>query len=437
MSSLPQVAEAIHAVLTDVPEALARATGFCVRRSKFTGAAFVETLVLGWWQEPAATLSELSQTAAVRGYAISPQGLDQRFGPAGAALLRDRLEAAVAAAIAAAPAAGPLLARFPAVLLLDSTTVALPDALATLWPGCGGRLDHGGRAGLKATVRLDLVTGALEGPALDAARTQDRATALQRAPVPAGALRIADRGYWSLGVLAEIAAQGAYFLTRYQRQTAVALDGVWLDLPAWLAARTDAVLDLAVELGKTARLPARLLALRVPQGVADERRRKANAEAKREGEAPPPAELANWTLLVTNAAGDLLSAAETAVLARMRWQIELLFKLWKDEAKLDESRSADPDRVLCEVYAKLLVVVLQHWVLLVGGWTPGDRSLVRAIRPVRAAGLPIALALADVAALTATLTALLPAFAAGGRVAKRRKRPNAAQLLADPGLAYA
>ena len=79
MSSLPQVAEAIHAVLTDVPEAVARGTGFCQRRSKVGAATFVQTTVLGWWQHPEATLTQLTQTAAVRGTAVSPQGLDQRF----------------------------------------------------------------------------------------------------------------------------------------------------------------------------------------------------------------------------------------------------------------------------------------------------------------------------------------------------------------------
>jgi hypothetical protein len=198
MSSLPQVADAIHAVLTEIPEAVARSTGYCQRQSKLTAPDFVQTTVLGWWQHPDATLAQLSQTAALLGTTISPQGLDQRFTAASAALLRERVEAAVAQVIAAEPAAA-LLARFRAVYLVDSSTVTLPDTLATIWPGCGGRVATGTQAALKLTVRLDALTGRLDGPELGAGRTQDRATALQHAPVPAGALRIADQGYWSLG----------------------------------------------------------------------------------------------------------------------------------------------------------------------------------------------------------------------------------------------
>jgi hypothetical protein len=434
MSSLPRVAEAIQSVLTGVPEAVARSTGYCVRRSKLSADAFVQTTVLGWWQHPEATLTQLSQTAALRGTPISPQGLDHRFTLASAALLRERVETAVAQVITAEPVATALLQRFSAVYLLDSTTVTLPDALAAIWPGCGGRVATGAQAALKLTVRLDALTGRLDGPDLHAGRTQDRAAALQHAPVPPGALRIADQGFWSLGVLERIAGAGGFFLGRYHRQTQVALDGVWLDLPRWLAAQTAPELDLGVTLGKAARLSVRLLAIRVPQDVADERRRRQRAEAKREGTALPPPTLADWTLLVTNAPPALLSLPEARVLARLRWQIELLFKLWKSHGKLATSRSAKPERILCEVYAKLLAVVLQHWVLLVACWAIADRSLVRVVKPIRDLALLILLTLADPGTLAPVLGRVLPRGVTAARTDKRRRRPSACQLLADPDL---
>jgi hypothetical protein len=431
MSSLPHVAETIHTVLAAIPDDVARATGYCVRQSKLTAATFVQTTVLGWWQHPDATLTQLSQTAAVLGTSISPQGLDQRFTPASAALLRERLETAVAQVITAEPVATAVLRRFTGVYLLDSTTVALPDALATVWSGCGG---DGPAAALKLTVRLDALTGQLAGPELSAGRTQDRATELQHAPLPAGSLRIADQGFWSLAVLAEIAAADGFFLTRHHRQTHLLLDGVPLDLPRWLADQTAPTLDLAVTLGKAAGLPVRLLAIRVPQEVADARRRRQREDARRKGTTRPPAALADWTLLVTNAPVDRLALTEAQVLLRLRWQIELLFKLWKSHAKLADSRSVNPDRILCECYAKLLAVMLQHWVLLVACWAIVDRSLVRVAAAVRDVVLLIALTVTDPARLSAALARVLPALVPAGRIDKRRTRPSTFQLLADPAL---
>jgi len=79
MSSLAQVAHALQHVLTEVPEALARTSGFCQRQSKLTATAFVQTTVLGWLAHPTGTLQRLTQRAADLGVRISPQGLAQRF----------------------------------------------------------------------------------------------------------------------------------------------------------------------------------------------------------------------------------------------------------------------------------------------------------------------------------------------------------------------
>ena len=295
------------------------------------------------------------------------------------------LAAAIEQMIAAEAVAVPLLQRFAGVYVLDRSTIALPDGLAAVWHGCGGRVAQGTAAALKLTVRLDLSTGRLDGPVVTAGRTQDRSSALQHAPLPPGTLRLADLGFWSLDVFRRIAADGAFWLSRLNLQVVVfAADGPRLDLPAWLG-RQGAQVDVPVTLGVAARLPGRLLGVRVPPAVAAERRRKLRAAAKREGQTPPAARLAlaDWTLLVTNVPADQLSVAEALVLARARWQIELLFKLWKSHGHIDESRSADTWRVLCEVYAKLIAMVVQHWILLVGCWVFADRSLTEAAKTVR------------------------------------------------------
>ena len=66
-----------------------------------------------------------------------------------------------------------------------------------------------------------------------------------------------------------------------------------------------------------------------------------------------------------------------------RWQIELLFKLWKQHALVDEWTGTKPWRILCEVYAKLLAMVVQHWVLLLACWDDPHRSLSGAAEVLR------------------------------------------------------
>jgi hypothetical protein len=437
MTTVPQLAQTLQTVFTTTADVAARTTGFVQRRSKLSGAAFVQALVFGWLANPHASLAALAQAAAVAGVVISPQGLDQRCTEAAAAFLEEVLSAAVQAVIAAEPVAIPLLQRFSAVVLLDCSTVVLPDALGLWWPGCGGASGQHTQAALKLGVRFDLCSGALRGPLLTDGRTHESTTPIQSAPLPAGALRLADLGFFDLAALAQLGAAHGYWLSRLHFTTAVhdAQGRRWavLDL---LAAQGRSVVDLPVALGAQQRLAARLLALRVPQEVADQRRRRLRATARKRGRTPSAALLAwcDWTLLVTNVPPDLLSLREALVLARARWQVELLFKLWKSHGHIDESRSGKPWRVLCEVYAKLLAMVVQHWLLLTGCWAYPDRSLVKAAQTVRLHALHLASALACALALQDVITLIHRCLAAGCRLNRRKKKPNTYQLLLDPTL---
>jgi hypothetical protein len=436
VSSLAQVAAALQFVLTGVADGAAREAKFVHRVRKWTGALFAQTLVLGWLGNPSASLSELTQVAAKLGVAVSPQSLAQRFTEQAATLLERVLTAAIEQVIAADPVAIPLLRRFTGVYVLDSSTIALPDGLAEQWQGCGGRVAQGGQAALKTTVSLELCQGRLDGPVVTAGRTQDRASPLQHATVPTGAVRLADLGFWSLEVFRRIAVGGGYWLSRLNLQVVVATaDGARLDLPTWLP-KQEARVDLPVRIGAGARLEGRLLGVRVPQAVADERRRKLHAAAQREGKTPPAARLAlaDWTLLVTNVPAAKLSVAEALVLARARWQIELLFKLWKSHGKVDESRSRDKWRVLCEVYAKLTAMVVQHWILLVGCWVFADRSLTEAAKTVRREATCLVGAIRSHARLVEALSAVRRCLAAGCQIDRRTRKPSTFQLLTDPAL---
>jgi hypothetical protein len=236
MTTIPQLARAMSHVLNSVPNEVARQTGFAKRQSKLTGAAFVQTLVFGWQANPASTLSNLAHAAATIGVSVTPQALDQRFTEGAAMLLRQVLEAAVGTAISSAhPLSVPLLGRFNGVYLLDSTTIALPEPLQQLWSGCGG---DGAKAALKLQVRVNLCGGELAGPLLQSGRTHDRATPLrmQGSDLPAGALRLADLGYFKLDTLRALDEGGIYWLTRLQSGTRLYdLQGNPLDLAEWLS----------------------------------------------------------------------------------------------------------------------------------------------------------------------------------------------------------
>jgi hypothetical protein len=432
---LAQVAAAMQVVLTDHAERIAREVGCCQRASPLAGAGLVQTLVLGFLAHPEATLEDLAQVAGLGGRPVSPQALDQRFGPATARCLEQLLAEAARQAVAANPVAVAALQKFTAVFVQDSTTVTLPDALQEHWRGCDTGTGRGGCAAVKFQIRFDLLRGSLTGLVVEQGRDNDHATRLQTQDLEPATLHLRDLGYFDLDVLAAIAQAGAFFLTRWQDGTALFLDdGHRLDLAAFLAEQTGTEVDLAVTLGVRHRLIGRLVAVRVPAAVAQRRRRKLRAKARKKGYQPSRDKLAlcDWNIYLTNVPVERLSVSEVLALGRARWQVELLFKQWKSDGRLAQSRSRKPWRVVCEVFAKMLALVVQHWVLLVCCWGRAERSLRKAAKAVRRQAGMLAATLVNRTMLTGVLATIARSIARCARIERRVKHPSAFQVLQDP-----
>ena len=117
------------------------------------------------------------------------------------------------------------------------------------------------------------------------------------------------------------------------------------------------------------------------------------------------------------------------VVLRLRWQIELLFKLWKSHGHLDEWRTVNPARILCEVYAKLLALVLQQWMIVAGGWGDPEPSLFKAAQVVRSYAAELASAYGHEGQFVTVLQTMARVLKRTARMNKRRTTPTTAQRL--------
>ena len=434
MATVPQVARALQTVLTTTAETVARTSGFIQRQRQLTGASFVQGLVFGWLAHPAATYDQLAQAVTRAGTPISPQGVEQRFTPAAAHLLQDVLAAATETVIRADVLASSLVQRFAGVWLLDTSIIPLPQALADQWPGSGKSEGQGRAAAIKLHTCLDLLSGALRGPLLGAGRPHDKRSPLQTEVPPAGTLRLTDLGFYALHVLRSLSQAQSFWLCRAQVQTTVwTADGRRWTLVELLKAQRGNVVDLSVSLGASERLPARLIAFRLDGQAAARRRRKVHYIARRKAHPASPERLAlcSWDVLVTNVPTEMLTAEEARVLGRARWQIELLFKLWKSEGQLDASRSHKPYRILGELYAKLIGLVIQHWCTVLGCWSCLERSMTKAGRVVREYALALARSMDHPRRLREVLHDLVADLQVSCRVNTRKTHPNHGQLIQE------
>ena len=162
-----------------------------------------------------------------------------------------------------------------------------------------------------------------------------------------------------------------------------------------------------------------------------QRRRQLKDQARKKQRQPSKARLArcDWTIYVTNAPTTLLRGDEALILARARWQIELLCKLWKPHGGIDRWRSENPWRILCEVYAKLVAMVILHWTLLTAVWVHPDRSLVKAAATVRSYAVMLAGAMRGLLSVVVVIEQIGLCLSVGCRIGRRRQHPTTWQLL--------
>ena len=178
------------------------------------------------------------------------------------------------------------------------------------------------------------------------------------------------------------------------------------------------------------RVPARLILQRVPEEVAEQRRQRVRAEARDHGREPSEEALylAGWLIVVTNVPRRLLNLAETLVVLTVRWQIELLFKLWKEDGQIDVWRSQKRWRILCELYAKLAAMVIQHWLIELGCWHDAQRSLVKAAQVVRREADQLMVALHE-GRVEHVVRQIIRCMRSGCRIEKRQQFPSTVQRL--------
>jgi hypothetical protein len=423
----------LQLLFTVKAEELGRETQFIRRQRKLTAAACAQTLVFHWMGDGKATLESMAEELEV-----SPQALQQHLGPQAQAWLRALLAEALRRALRPRPESLGLLDRFTAVQLEDTTVIPLPPALAAEFPGCGGGSGADeGAAALKVRVRWDVRSGALLELSVHSGRTSDQALAAGAADVPEGGLHLADQGFFNTERWRAFSPR-QFWISRVPAGTLVRVQGAWQTLAVLLAGASGDVFDGPVGLVEKTNLPCRLVARRCPPEVVNRRRQQLRDYTRsKKGREPSAAQLqlCEWVTFATNVPAQQLSAKEVWVVYRCRWQIELLFKRAKQRAGWGFSWGGRGARILVELYAKLLGLVVLHWGTLLGGSPLSGRSGWKRLRVVQGfAGRLLDSLSQGAAAVQEVLAKLARRLARIRPQAKSRKKPSTRQLLLHPEL---
>jgi hypothetical protein len=420
----------------------ARRTKFVQRNSSLNGFIFLQAAIFAFIDDPEANLDDLAQACADLGVEISVQGIDQRLNPYTLEFLKEMLSRAMEQFKSNSPLPLPILQQFSAINLVDSTVLGLPDNMAVEFPGCGG---DGPQASLKVQLKFEFLHGNLSQIVLQAGKEPDQNFEAYLEEIQAGSLNINDLGYFVLANLKTIAEEKeAYYISRYLFGTTLLTPGEEpLNLGAMLKKASRQPFEMDILLGAEKKLPCRLICIPLPQEVADRRRQKAKENARRKGKTLSKAYLAllDWLIFVTNVPAVMLSIEQVALLYRVRWQIELVFKLWKSYCRLDHIQGLRRERILFELYAKMIGIILTQFLLAPlrmpqGAWANREISSFKVREIFQRFALELMCSLRILDDLCAVLTKIFKRIERFGFKQKRIKQPNVCHALALASVFY-
>lgn len=225
---------------------------------------------------------------------------------------------------------------FKRIIVEDSSQLALHPHNAEEFPGHGNHL--GATAGCKIDICFDLLSGKTLCNSLHCATTQDKTIGVDLLDIiEKDDLILRDMGYFSIETFATIEQKNAYWLSRLPRSVS-ATTPAGPPLETLLQQADQDTLDIAIDIGKTAKHSARLIAKRCTIEESRKRRRELRKAYKSNGKTPTKAQLSrcDWHLMVTNISQEMQSSTEIHKLYQQRWQIEIAFRGWKKSHKLAE-----------------------------------------------------------------------------------------------------
>jgi hypothetical protein len=352
--TISNLVKKISGFFSDTLEALGSRTKFIQRDSKLTASGFVETLLTSCLSGDF-TYEEQCRLLSKKKIVISKQGLQQRFNKKAGDFLSALVGEAMTQFKSDEEHVFKLLKPFSGVKIQDSSGIELPSSLAPFFKGHGGGASD---SSLKLQVLYDELNSSIDKLSITDGRRNDQSFTEHLTMIQPKALYLKDLGYFKIASFKKIHEGKAYFLSRYLPQTLL-FDENKEPFDLLKALRdTQVWFEKKVYLGKEKQLLVRLVAQRLDEETHKKRLKNIRKSYRRKTPSQLILELAGWSIYVTNISPKLLTKEQLHYIYVLRWQIELLFKLCKGYVQLDKIKGRSPYRVLCELYAKIIVLII-------------------------------------------------------------------------------
>jgi hypothetical protein len=341
---------------------------FYTRSSKFLPIQFFDILLYNAAQSGQCSLSQSSNEIFDSfGITISKQAYDERFDDTAVAFVKSIFEEQLQKQIAGIVHPN-FLKKFTRVRIKDGTRFDLPKRLKDHFKGFGGK--NASEAGVCIQFEFDLKTGSiLEIELTDANKPDNKDVSIKAENIKKGELVIRDLGYFMLDAVEKIIKKEAYIISRLNAKAKVyEPNGEEISFEKvyqWMSENKITHFEKSVLIGQKCKIPIRLILNIVPEDEYKKRMRKIESYNKKKGHQTTLdyKSRARFNLFITNIESEDLPSEEVYTLYKLRWQIELIFKIWKSIYGIDKVQPMKYQRFICTLYAKLLLLQINNQII--------------------------------------------------------------------------
>jgi hypothetical protein len=344
---------------------IAREVGFIQRERKISGYKFLQLMLFDYFNAKESSLNDLSNKLSFNyGVSITKQGIDGHFTDNAVIFFKKVLEKVISKTQISE--SDSLLMSYDKVRIKDSTSFKLPDNMNDTYAGIGSCVN----SIIRIQFEYDVKRAEIIDLSLHEFKDQDSNNADEtKHNIRVNELIIRDLGYIKISVLRHIDNIGAFYLNRLHSGTNIyeLINGKYVKICIFTLIKNMKkngldIIEKEVYIGRDEKFKTRIIFNLLPLKCYEQRLRDMNKKAKKKGVtiSREHKEKMALNIFITNTDIPLKSIRK---LYSIRWQIELIFKIWKSVLKIDNVKKMKIQRFESFLYSKLIWITI-NWKII-------------------------------------------------------------------------
>ncbi len=272
--------------------------------------------------------------------------------------------------------------HFDRIRIVDSTAFQVPKIYKDEYKGSGGSSQP---AGVKIQLEYELKTGRFMHIDVGPGKGNDNTFGSKIADTfrPKD-LSLRDLGYFSLRDFKDLDDKKASYVSRLKPNVAVYIENEDVQYykngqmkKSTMYKRIDLsdiandmaggeILELKeVFIGRLEKRKERLVLYKLTNEQLKERKLKVEKTAKKKGikKSENTMKLLGVTIYITNTDGSVIPNNKIYEIYSLRWQVEIIFKIWKSIFAISNVKPVKIERFKCQLYGKLILLILSSVIM--------------------------------------------------------------------------